>query len=110
MKAISRRVSRLERGRGDESIVLAWIREGRHFCDLSLDERKLYQKYKESLGGVADDVAAGELALLFFGKTEAEAFNFPLTRAVPPPTPEEHRRRVREIESYILSREGENDV
>ena len=96
------RLKKLEQGNGGSfSDVIAWIRAGRYCDELTDDERRRYEQYKESLGGVADDMAGGWLAVNLFGKTEAEAYHFPLTKRRRPPTPEEMAQTAREIEEYM---------
>lgn len=77
------------------------ISRGAFYDELTPEEREAYKDYKESLGGVADDIAGAELEIMFFNKTKEEAYHFPLTRRRRPPTPEEHAERVREVEAYM---------
>ena len=77
------------------------ISRGAFYDELTPEEREAYKDYKESLGGVADDIAGAELEKMLMDKPEKEAYHFPLTRRRKPPTPEEHAQRVREVEAYM---------
>ena len=77
------------------------ISRGAFYDELTPEEREAYKAYKESLGGVADDIAGAELEKMLMDKPEKEAYHFPLTRRRKPPTPEEHAQRVREVEAYM---------
>lgn len=77
------------------------IAQGAYYNELTEEEREAYKAYKESLGGVADDIAGAELEIMFFDKTQEEAYHFPLTKRRRPPTPEEHAQRVREVEEIV---------
>ena len=77
------------------------IARGAYYDELTEEEREEYKRYKESLGGVADDIAGAELEILFFDKPQEEAYHFPLTKRKRPPTPEEHAQRVQEVEEYL---------
>jgi hypothetical protein len=76
------------------------LSRGAYYDELTEEERQAYKEYKESLGGVADDIAGAEL-LIFFGKSEKEAYHFQLTKRRRPPTPEEHAQNVREVEAMM---------
>lgn len=77
------------------------LNRGAFYDELTDEEKEAYKQYKESIGGVADDIAGAELEIMFFNKTKEEAYHFPLTRRRRPPTPEEHAERVREVEAYM---------
>lgn len=83
------------------------IARGAYFDELSTEERATYREYKESLGGVADDIAGAELEIMFFDKTQEEAYHFPLTKRRRPLTKEEYAQRVREVEEYVLELQDE---
>lgn len=87
--------------------IAAFIARGAFYDELTEEDREAYKEYKESLGGVADDVAGAELEKAFFNKPEKEAYHFPLTKRRRPPTPEEHAQRVREVEEYVLGLKDE---
>lgn len=96
------RLRKLEHGNGGTfANVISWIRAERYCDELTDDERQEYKAYKESVGGVADDLAGGWLAVNLLGKTEAEAYHFPLTKRRRPPTPEEMAQTAREIEEFM---------
>lgn len=84
------------------------IAQGAYFDELTPEEQEAYKAYKESLGGVADDIAGAELEIMFLDKTKEEAYHFPLTKRKRPPTPEEHRQRVQEVEDYLFSLNDED--
>lgn len=103
MPKYNSRIKRLESRYGLESVdVLAWIDAGRFYDELTEEERKAYKKYKESLGGAADDIAGAELDVLFCEKTEGEAYHFRLTKRKKPPTRAELDQIIRELEEYVL--------
>lgn len=81
--------------------IAAYIARGAFYDELSEEDREAYKEYKESLGGVADDIAGAELEIMFFDKPKEEAYHFPLTKRRRPPTPEEHAQRVREVEEIV---------
>ena len=82
-------------------MVAELIARGAYYDELTDEEKAAYVRYKESLGGVADDIAGAELEKMLMDKPEKEAYHFPLTRRRKPPTPEEHAQRVREVEAYM---------
>lgn len=96
--SIKRRIKKIQSG-GDERYlrILELIDQGAYFDELTPEEQALYKEYKESLGGVADDIAAARLDIMFLDTPEEVAFHFPLTRRRKPPTPEEHEQRVKEV-------------
>lgn len=103
MKSIERRLSMLEGANlSDIAIVERWVRAGRFYDELTDAEKELYQKYRESLGGVADDLAGARLEIWFNDTPPEIAFHFPLSRRKRPPTPEEHAARVKEVERIFL--------
>ena len=71
------------------------------YDELTEKEQEEYKQYKESLGGVADDIAAAELDILFMDKKKEEAYHFPLTKRKRPPTEKEFQERVREVEEIF---------
>ena len=77
------------------------IAQGAYYDELADEEREAYKEYKESLGGVADDIAGAELEITFFDKPKEEAYHFPLTKRNKPPTKEEFARRVQEVEDIV---------
>lgn len=77
------------------------ISRGAFYDELTPEEREAYKAYKESLGGVADDIAGAELEIMFFDKTKEEAYHFPLTKRKRPPTKEELAQRVQEVEDIV---------
>lgn len=101
---LNRRLARLEAsGTGDYSDVVDLINAGVHFDELTPAQQARYIKYKESLGGVADDVALAELSIMVGDETPQEAKHFLLTKRNPPPTPEEFAQRVKEIEQLLMN-------
>lgn len=86
------------------------ISRGAFYDELSEEDREAYKEYKESLGGVADDIAGAELEIIFLDKTKEEAYHFPLTKRRRPPTPEEHAKRVQEIELYMQEKIDEEGL
>ena len=99
--------NRLKRARAnthageDLGRIAELLHQGAYYDELTDEEREAYKAYKESLGGVADDIAGAELEKMLMDKPEKEAYHFPLTRRRKPPTPEEHAQRVREVEAYM---------
>ena len=72
---------------------------GRYYDELTDEEKVAYKEYKESLGGVADDIACAELAAECFD--EADAYHFILTPRHKPLTQEELKERVLEVEEIV---------
>ena len=102
MKSIERRLSMLEGANlSDIAMVEKWVRAGRFYDELTDEEKELYQKYRESLGGVADDLAGARLEIWFNDTPPEIAFHFPLTHRKRPPTPEEFANRVQEIQNIL---------
>ena len=83
MPSVKGQLKKLEKrlkGDGDpDGKVLEWIRQGRRYNELTDDEREQYKRYKESIGGVADDIAVAELKIMF-SIPEDEAYRFQLTK------------------------------
>ena len=104
MPSVKGQLKKLEKrlkGDGDpDGKVLEWIRQGRRYNELTDDEREQYKRYKESIGGVADDIAVAELKIMF-SIPEDEAYRFQLTKRQRPPTPEEHAQTVKEMEMLM---------
>ena len=98
LKRLERRIKQTD---GDPNgTVLEWIRQRRRYNELTDDEREQYKRYKESIGGVADDIAVAELKIMF-SIPEDEAYSFPLSKRQRPPTPEEHTQTVKEMEMLM---------
>lgn len=79
------------------------ILQGAYFDELSPEMQEKYKRYKESLGGVADDLAGAYLDCIFCDTPESCAYHFKLSRRERPPTPEEFAARVREIQELMES-------
>lgn len=92
---------RTKNNTGEMQRIAELLAKGAYYSELTEEERQAYKRYKESGGGVADDIAGAELEIIFMNTPKEEAYNFPLTRRKSPPTPEEHAQRVREVEAYI---------
>lgn len=102
MKSIERRLSMLEGANlSDIAIVERWVRAGRFFDELTEAEKELYQKYRESLGGVADDIAGARLEIWINDTPPEIALHFPLSRRKRPPTQEEFIKRVHEVQKIF---------
>ena len=86
------------------------ISRGAFYDELTPEEKEAYKQYKESLGGVADDIAWAYLQTVFFKKTEEEAYHFPLTKRKKPPTEEELAKREQEIELYMQEKIDEEGL
>ena len=99
--------NRLKRARAnthageDLGRIAELLHQGAYYDELTDEEREAYKAYKESLGGVADDIAGAELEIMFFDKTKEEAYHFPLTKRKRPPTKEEFAQRVQEVEDIV---------
>lgn len=99
--------NRLKRARAnthageDLGRIAELLHQGAYYDELTDEEREAYKAYKESLGGVADDIAGAELEIMFFDKTKEEAYHFPLTKRKRPPTKEELAQRVQEVEDIV---------
>ena len=110
--SFEKRLKRLENeGVSEAAIIEKLISRGVFFDELSADERAAYERYKESWGGVPDDIAAARLDIMFLDTPEEVAFHFPLTKRKRPPTPEEHAQRVQEIQELFdrIAREEKQD-
>ena len=102
MKSIEKRLSLLEDVHlSDIFMVEKWVRAGRFYDELTDEEKELYQKYRESLGGVADDLAGARLEIWFNDTPPEIAFHFPLTHRKRPPTQEELARRAQEVQNIL---------
>ena len=77
------------------------LSRGAYYDELTDEEREAYKRYKESLGGVTDDIAGAELDIMLFNKSKEEAYHFPLTKRKRPPTKEEFAQRAREVENIV---------
>lgn len=86
------------------------ISRGAFYDELTPEEKEAYKQYKESLGGVADDIAGAELQIMFMEKTKEEAYHFPLTKRRKPPTEEELAKRAQEIELYMQEKIDEEGL
>ena len=92
---------RTKNNTGEMQRIAELLAKGAYYSELTEEERQAYKRYKESGGGVADDIAGAELEIIFMNTPKEEAYNFPLTKRKRPPTPEEHAQRVREIEEIM---------
>ena len=109
---IKRRVARLEaKASAQDQRILALIAAGAYYDELTDEEKREYERYKESLGGGDPDLAAARLNEMFYkmdgvkgiDDTPPEQFyHFRLTKKRPQPTPEEHAARVKEVERIFL--------
>ena len=102
MRSFEKRLSMLEGANlSDIAIVERWVRAGRFYDELTDAEKELYQKYRESLGGGADDIAGAHLKIWFNDTPPEIAFHFPLSRRKRPPTQEELAKRVQEVQKIF---------
>lgn len=119
---IKRRVARLEaKASAQDQRILALIAAGAYYDELTDEEKREYERYKESLGGGDPDLAAARLNEMFYkmdGKTGIDDtppdqfYHFQLTKRKRPPTSEEHAQRVQEIQELfdrIIQEEKQNE-
>lgn len=100
--AYLQRLKSLEKSQhGDFADVLELIRKGLHYNELTERQRERYKLYRESLGGVADDIAAAKLDIMFNDTPEQQAYHFKLTKRKRALTDEEFRERVQEVEETV---------
>ena len=101
------RLNKIEKSQGDTfDDVLLWVSQGRYYDELSEAERKRYDDYKCSLGGVDVDKASCYLDNVFNDTGEDAPLHFKLTaERLRPPTKEEYEARVKEIERLVLDEE-----
>ena len=96
------RLNRLERIQNSNYYdVQKLIAAGTYYDELTAEQKEEYEKYKCSLGGVADDIAAAKLDVLFNEVSEREAFHFKLSERKPAVTREELQESIDEIKQYI---------
>lgn len=96
-------------------MVAELIARGAYYDELTDEEKAAYVRYKESLGGVADDVAGARLETIFEDLREdgRDPFHFQLSKRKRPPTPEEHAQRVQEIHELfdrIIQEENQDEA
>ena len=100
--AYLQRLKRLEKSQhGDFADVLELIRKGLHYNELTERQRERYKLYRESLGGVADNIAAAELDIMFNETPEQQAYDFTLSHRKRPLTEKELMQCVQEIEEIV---------
>ena len=100
--AYLQRLKSLEKSQhGDFADVLELIRKGLHYNELTERQRERYKLYRESLGGVADDIAAAELDIMFNDTPEQQAYDFKLSHRKRPLTEKEFKQRVQEVEELV---------
>lgn len=87
--------------------IIQLIANGAYYDELTPEQQEAYKRYKESAGGVARDISLAELHVLFDEKTKEEAFHFKLSKREKPPTPEEHRKNVEEVQAFFLEMKEE---
>lgn len=105
---IESRLKRIEKASGDRfSDVEQWISAGRFYDELSLQEQKRYDEYRQSLGGVDSEKALAHLNNLFNDMPDAP-LHFRLAKRTKPPTAEEHARRVQEVQEYLNQKQRED--
>lgn len=111
--SIKRRVARLEeKASAQDQRILALIAAGAYYDELTDEEKREYERYKESLGGGDSDLAAARLNELFY-KMDGEKgiddtppdqfYHFRLTKRKRPPTKEEFAERVKEVADMMDS-------
>lgn len=118
---IKRRVARLEaKASAQDQRILALIAAGAYYDELTDEEKREYERYKESLGGGDPDLAAARLNEMFY-KMDGEKgiddtppdqfYHFRLTKRRRPPTKEEHAQRVKEVQEIFerIRQEEEQD-
>ena len=119
MRSIESRLRQLEaKHLSDAMSIMRWatdlIARGAYYDELTSEEKEKYEEYKESLGGVADDVAGARLELLFAELREdgRDPYHFKLTPRKRPPTPEEHEQHVKEVQEIFerIKQEKANDA
>ena len=100
--AYIQRLKSLEKSQhGDFADIQELIHKGASYNELTEAQRERYRLYKESLGGVADDIAAAELDKMFMDTPEEQAYNFKLSKRKRPITEAEFRERVKEVEAFM---------
>lgn len=97
------RLRKLEKGITTEfDEIVQLIRQGAYYDQLTPNQQNQYKLYRESLGGVARDLASAELDILINDTSKAEAYHFKLSKRQPPPTKEELQKTVDEISRFFL--------
>lgn len=100
--AYMQRLKSLEKSQhGDFADIMQLIRQGAYYDQLTDAQKARYQSYRESLGGVADDIAAAKLDIMFNDTPEQQAYHFKLTKRKRALTDEEFRERVQEVEETV---------
>ena len=100
--AYMQRLKSLEKSQhGDYADIAQLVRQGAYYDQLTDAQKARYQSYRESLGGVADDIAAAELDIMFNDTPEQQAYHFKLTKRKRALTDEEFRERVQEVEETV---------
>ena len=102
------RVKKLEKMRKAEFFeIQKLVLQGAYYDELSEDQKETYRRYKESIGGVADDISGAELEILINGISKKDAYHFQLSPRKRPPTEEEMKQIVEEVESYFSEKKKE---
>lgn len=100
--AYIQRLKNLEKSQhGDFADIVELIRKGTCYNELTEVQRERYKMYRESLGGVADDIAAAELDIMFNETPKEQAYNFKLSTRKRPLTEAQFRERVEEVEALM---------
>ena len=100
--AYMQRLKSLEKSQhGDFADIMQLIRQGAYYDQLTDAQKARYQSYRESLGGVTDDIAAAKLDIMFNDTPEQQAYHFKLTKRKRALTDEELKERVQEVEETV---------
>ena len=118
---IKRRVARLEaKASAQDQRILALIAAGAYYDELTDEEKREYERYKESWGGGDHDLAAARLNEMVFKMDGVKGiddtppdqfYHFRLTKRKRPPTPTELEQSVKEVQEIFerIRREEEQD-
>lgn len=91
MSSIKTRLAKLQQGGGSFPDVLRWIAEGRIYDELEDTERARYAAYWNTTPRVLEELELAATGTL----------HKPLERRQKPPTPEEHRKIIKELEKMV---------
>lgn len=118
---IKRRVARLEaKASAQDQRILALIAAGAYYDELTDEEKREYERYKESWGGGDPDLAAARLNEMVFKMDGVKGiddtppdqfYHFRLTKRKRPPTPTELEQSVKEVQEIFerIRQEEEQD-
>lgn len=97
---VKQRIQKLERGSPAQfREIIQLIQQGAYYDELTAEQQRRYKEYRESLGGVAEDISLAELRMML--DEDPTGFHFQLQPRKPALTEAEFRERLAEVQEFF---------